>query len=383
MLGEHAVSAGEQTLEVCLVLKDRGWILEKMAERLAAGLAHWNVRVSIALYPSPSADINHWMWFCDVGGQLLARNTLLVTHVDRAAKLHVLKHRLRKADMAICMSRMTLEALAQRGIPRAKLCYITPAHDGTAMPKRIVIGITSQIRADGAKREDILIETCQAIRLDLFHFEIIGPNWAKVIPYFEAAGATVNYHPGAKDNASHRQLVLDRLQTFDYYLYMGFDEGSMGLLDALAAGIPTIVTPQGFHLDIEHGITHAFSSAAELSAILVSLSQARQQRIDGVSHLTWKNYARQHVQVWRAILDGRHSEVNDLLHNADPARLLPPIPAHGEAWPGPARFYTYREFAAFSADCLMLWELYTGTKLQETPVFRLARSVKRSLVQRS
>jgi hypothetical protein len=163
-------------------------------------------------------------------------------------------------------------------------------------------------------------------------------------------------------------------------MYMGFDEGSMGLLDALAAGIPTIVTPQGFHLDIEHGITHSFSNAAELSAILQSLSRTRQARIAGVSHLTWKTCARQHALVWRAILSNRQSEVSALLHEQDSSRRLPPIPAHSEAWPGPARFYLYRDFSSFLADFLMLWELYTGNQFQATALFRFGRALKRARV---
>jgi hypothetical protein len=49
------------TLKVCLVLKDRGWILEKFAIRLAENLPNWNVNADITLQPSPTADINHWM----------------------------------------------------------------------------------------------------------------------------------------------------------------------------------------------------------------------------------------------------------------------------------------------------------------------------------
>jgi hypothetical protein len=89
---------------VCLVLKDRGWILEKIATRLAKHLSNWKVESEIAYFPSPTVDVNHWMLYCDLDGQLYSKNTLAITHVDRPAKLHVLKQRLKKTDMGICMS---------------------------------------------------------------------------------------------------------------------------------------------------------------------------------------------------------------------------------------------------------------------------------------
>ena len=41
----------------------------------------------------------------------------------------------------------------------------------------------------------------------------------------------------------------------------------MGFLDACAAGVKTIVTPQGYHLDAMRGITHGFKELPELVAI--------------------------------------------------------------------------------------------------------------------
>ena len=158
-----------EPLTVRLVLKDRGWILEKFALRLAENLPNWNVQADIDERPSPTADVNHWMWYCDIEGREVgSRHTLFVTHVDRPAKVLLLKERLKKADLAICMSRMTVEELVRRGIKREKLCFITPAHDGRVTPRRIVVGITSRVRPDGAKREDLLVRLAATMRLDAF-----------------------------------------------------------------------------------------------------------------------------------------------------------------------------------------------------------------------
>jgi hypothetical protein len=350
--------------------------------RLAEHLPNWNIDAEIAGMPSPLADVNHWMYYNDLLGSLVSRNTLAITHVDRPAKQYVLKQRLKKADMGICLSRMTLEQLVLSGIPRQKLCYITPAHDGNAKPKRIIIGITSQIRAGGTKREHVLIQMAQAIRLDAFHFIIIGPNWEKAIPYFKAAGATVDYSPGAyqKDNTEHLRLILDRLSCFDYYLYMGWDEGSMGFLDALAAGIPTIVTPQGFHLDINGGITYPFTDTSELCAIFQKLSKDRQNRIDSVSGLTWNEYARQHALVWRAIMNTERCEnINTLLHDKDIYTTSLPKLSQISLGRNDRCMYTRNNLSVMRDDIKLLWEYYIRTKMQTTFLYRFAKSVYRFL----
>jgi len=203
------------------------------------------------------------------------------------------------------MSRMTMDTLVDLGINPQSLCYVTPAHDGSAILRRTVIGITSRAYADGRKREHLLADLAREMRLNAFHFEIIGAGWEGVIEHLKAAGATVAHYPGTGDFQADYVYTLDRLRSFDYYLYLGLDEGSMGLLDALAAGVETIVTRQGFHLDIENGITHGFMERSELVEIFRALRDRRERLRDAVSSLTWSTYARQHAIVWRYLLAGR------------------------------------------------------------------------------
>jgi hypothetical protein len=222
----------------------------------------------------------------------------------------------------------------------------------------------------------------QAIRLDAFHFIIIGPNWEKAISYLKAAGATVDYSPGAyqKNNTEHLRLILDRLSCFDYYLYMGWDEGSMGFLDALAAGIPTIVTPQGFHLDINDGVTYPFTDTSELCAIFQKLTKDRQKRIDSVSGLTWNEYARQHALVWRAIMNSERCEnINTLLHDKDIYTTSLPKLSQSSLNVNDRCMYTRNNLAVMRDDIKLLWEYYIRTKMQTTFLYRFAKSVYRFL----
>ena len=88
----------------------------------------------------------------------------------------------------------------------------------------------------------------------------------------------------------------------DYYLYWGFDEGSMGYLDALRAGVGTIVTPQGFHLDVKDGITYACRTLSDFKNVLLELQNKRKKVIESVEAWTWENYVKKHLEVWNYLL---------------------------------------------------------------------------------
>jgi hypothetical protein len=284
---------------------NRGWILEKFAVRLAEHLGASGVAAEISDAPSPAADVNHWLLYLYYDGRRTTPSTALITHIDQFAKLRVLNTALETLDAGICLSSMAIDTLVRRGAPREKLCYVVPGHDGLVAAKRYVIGITSRAYGDGRKREWMLVELARAMRLDRFHFEIIGEGWEPIIKDLVAAGATVRHERGTDDYAKDYALTLERIPTFDYYLYTGLDEGSMGFLDALAAGVATIVTPQGYHLDVPGGITHSFMDVDDLVRVFTAIANEGVRRTDSVAALTWARYAEQHALVWRAILEGR------------------------------------------------------------------------------
>ena len=311
-----------RALRVRLILDrpNSQWIIGKFAQRLFENLARWNVVADIGETPSADVDINHWMiyhypWlFYHPGrGPRLGKSTMAITHVDDPIKFNMLKWALEEVvDVGICMSRMTVDDLVRRGVPRRDLTYVTPAHDNAVSPRRIVIGITTRVYPDGRKREDLLLTAARKMRFDAFHFEIMGKGWDNMIPHLEAAGATVAYHRETESYQQDYVAMIERIPKFDYYLYMGLDEGSMGILDALAAGVGTIVTPQGFHLDVEGGITHSFWSADDLRAAFERIAGERQQRIDSVKHLTWLEYARRHALLWRTLIDEGKDSISSL-----------------------------------------------------------------------
>jgi hypothetical protein len=194
--------------------------------------------------------------------------------------------------------------LIQMGIPELKIWYVLPALDSLVRPRRIRIGITTRLYKDGRKREKLLVQLSKEMSLEQFSFEIFGSGWEEIIPLLQKAGAEVVYDPGSDDWQGDYQRIVTAVRNFDYYLYLGMDEGSLGTLDAYTAGVKTIVTAQGFHMSLPGGITHPFTEYQELKAIFMQLVSNNTAPGRRLSSWTWASYAREHALIWEQLLSG-------------------------------------------------------------------------------
>lgn len=274
------------------------WILGKFAGQLCKHLNKQGVSADVSKVPDAEADINHHIIYTYYDGRRSSTDTVMVTHIDTPWKLRSLKSQLVNAEMGICMSADTVRKLSRYGLPREKLCYVNPAHDGVMRPRKLVIGITSKVQPTGCKRESLLVDLAGRISAGSFRFEIMGAGWESVVAKLRERGVEVMYH----DHFDYK-AYCEVMPRFDFYLYLGEDEGSMGFLDALAAGVPTIVTPQGFHLDVPGGITYAFHNGRQLADAFAKIEVARRHRVHSVSSWTWEEYARQHLLIWEDVLN--------------------------------------------------------------------------------
>jgi len=294
------------------------WILGKFARNLNEELIKLGVDSDISNVSDPQADINHHIIYINYdyskGSNL---DTLMVTHIDDYRKFNLLKKQLQVAGMGICMSAPLMNDLIVGGISQEQLCYINAAHDGLMKPRPFAIGITSQVKPDGCKREHLVAELAHHISPEFFIFKIMGSGWENVIGQLEKKGFTVEYHSGfAYEN------YIKLMESIDYYLYTGQDEGSMGLIDALAAGVKTIVTPQGFHLDAPNGIVHPFNTLEELVEVFNTITQEKKRLMNAVSDWTWPDYAKKHLEIWQYLKEPKRNfssryrdGLNSLLRN--------------------------------------------------------------------
>lgn len=287
------------TMKVRIVnYETSSWILSKFAVRLRDHLADFGVDVDLAQTPSRRADINHHVIYQNYDGRRNSIDTLMLTHFAFPKETELARVQLENAALGVCMSQPTFEFLVQAGFPRHKLIVAHPGHDGMISPRPVVLGLTTRVYQDGRKREHLLREVAPYLRPTSFHFRIMGDGWSEIVRDLRKRGFQVDYW-----KRFHFGQYCELMRSLDYYLYTGQDEGSMGFLDAVAAGIPTIVTPQGFHLDVPRGITHPFQTLDDLTSILTKIDSDRRERSNLLNTWTWENYAKTHLQAWSKLLD--------------------------------------------------------------------------------
>lgn len=263
-------------------------ILTKFAVRLEEELKKLKVKVSVSNEADPKADINHHINYWPYKPNK-TKNTLMITHIWEGYKLDTVKEGMKTADKGICMSADMIEYLVEQGIPRKKLAYVLPAHDGLPRKPK-VISILTNVYPDGCKREQMFYQLCKVIDKSKFHFIIMGTGWEHILKAIDGLQYT---YLGQFDYEKHREI----LDASEYSLYFGLDEGSMGILDAKNAGQRIITTPVGFNKAM--GIDYPFTTQDELNAIFKGLEA------NPVKDWTWENYARKHCQIWKKLNDQR------------------------------------------------------------------------------
>lgn len=263
-------------------------ILSKFARKMYDELEKTKgVTVTMGNVPNPEADINHHINYLPYKhtGTI---NTLMVTHIWEGYKLDTLREHMNTADMGVCMSLDTVQQLVGYGIPENKLTYVLPAHDGQKRRFQVV-AILTNVYPDGCKREGMFTELVKTLDLNQWAFRIMGGGWEDILTPLVAQGLQVDYFQKF-DPEVHQKI----LESSDYALYFGNDEGSMGLLDAKNAGLRTIGTPQGFNLDMD--LDYYFDDQKGLNEIFVELSK------NSVKDWTWKKYVKDHLKIWKKLL---------------------------------------------------------------------------------
>jgi hypothetical protein len=276
------------------------WILGKFALKMQEHLTILGSEVSISKSTDINADINHHIIYENYSGIVSNNDTMMITHIDSNQKISHLKNTISSAKLGICMSKDTMLKLTLLGLPAEKLCYVNPAHDGDFTPKKIQVGFASRWYDDGRKREFLLKDLINHLDNRFFAFKIIGQGWEFIVELMKKKGFDVIYFPEFDLNAYKKTM-----SEIDYYLYTGLDEGQMGFVDALASGVKTIVTPQGYHLDAKGGITHQFISSNELIDVFDSIYFEKIRLIKSVEDWTWKNYSIKHLELWCNLLGNK------------------------------------------------------------------------------
>lgn len=296
---QHAVRLKER-LKIRIIYRNDGWILEKFARKLQEELTKLGQMVDIAETEDVNADVNHYIPYYRLNqfwGNTHTVTTSMITHIDCTVKRDLIEYQTNHGAYGVCMSEDTMNMLARWGIPRTKLCYVNPAHDREIIPKKIVLGITNKcysILGDLKKRDDLILLVCRELDPQYFMLKIMGTGWDDIVGELRKAGYEVEYYP-----EFNKEIYNELMPSLDYWIYYGFDEGGMGFLDALAAGVKTIVTPQGYHLDVKGEMIYFCRTISDFINVLKNIQNEKKKIVDSVKEWTWENYARKHLEIWR------------------------------------------------------------------------------------
>lgn len=292
------ICSPKDKLKICIVYINDGWIFGKFANKMQDELNKMGYEAYISKQEDPMADINH---FISYGGlQRFYSNsktirTTMITHIDCLSKVNLIKFQAENNAVGICMSSETMRKLTLWGVPRDKICYVNPAHDGDMKPRKIVLGITNRCyhEYDFRKRDDLILKVCEQLNSDHFKLKIMGAGWNNIVGQIRQLGFEVEYY-----EEFDKDIYQELMPSLDYWLYYGFDEGAMGYLDALAAGVKTIATPQGYHLDTTYKITYPCSTISDFINILQQIQNEKSEITNAVKDWTWENYAKKHLEIW-------------------------------------------------------------------------------------
>ncbi len=264
-------------------------ILSKFANKLNDNLIKLAEKSTIGAVPNRDVDINYHINYLPYKHENSpdTLNALYITHIFEGYKLDAVRKGMETADIGICMSDDTRFQLIKWGLPKDKLVTVLPAHDGLVR-RHQVVSILTNVYPDGCKREEMFTKLVKTLDFNKWAFRIMGSGWSEILTPLVVEGLQVDYFNDFNYDI-HKQI----LESSDYSLYFGIDEGSMGILDSANAGVRTIAPNIGFHKDI--GIDYPFETQEELNGIFEKLSK------NNVKDWTWNNYAKQHLEIFNSL----------------------------------------------------------------------------------
>ncbi|MDB2478813.1 hypothetical protein N9X34_04215 [Alphaproteobacteria bacterium] len=313
-------------MRILLHLSERnaGWIIEKIARRLKQELENLGHTVDCSNELSNEYDVIHFMSYAWAQKTCAPCTSFSITHIDDRYKLKEINEKLDVLDIGICFS-SHMEQYVRTKLQKTNVTHILPAHDEIIQPRKIIFLITSKIYKDGRKNEQWLQTGIKEVfKSNELTIIIHGSGWDKIVSKLREQSYDVMYHPGTHNNEADYNLILHDLKRADFYVYLGFDEGSMGTLDAKLAGVKCVVSDQGFHQDICDQNDYLFDTYSSFVKTLKKIKLLTQIK-PLLKSLSWKNYAKAHQHLWCQLLGvdkGRLSEHNELAINSKASQAV-------------------------------------------------------------
>jgi hypothetical protein len=299
------VDYGNHRIQIVLDPVHKDWVIEKLARKLIEFYPN-SCAPELTYVPSTKFPITHWMHYQNVSLDYVKKssgvNTFLVPHVDTQEKEVTLRRLVEAGGIPIFMSKQHALEISKRldlpELPRS----ILPGSDVAGLQEKLRIVISSNFYPDGRKNEHYFTLLAKEYSLRNFHFTFIGKSWKQTGKQLEKSGATVEFLDPSDRGYLGYKTQVDLIRGFDLFLYLGFDEGSLGSLDAYLLGVPLLISRQGFHMEFEETKNlRLFANYEEFVAQLMQIEIRGRPSNEVAKKWTWYSYASAHQQLWESL----------------------------------------------------------------------------------
>lgn len=266
---------------------NKGSIIEKICKRFSEELGSLSKKVRIrdkCDHKSDNSIFMHYQNLVLCPSECSSRKFAFVYHVDDLKKLHTVQKLLSHGVTLLFVSTAQMKFI-QTILPikkrRNQLQFVgigtDLAFNNEINPTRpVTIGIASNLYPDSRKNEKWILDALCLLDPRKVRIEFCGKRWEEYADYLRERHFTVQVKSiRARNYLSEYEVLLRVMKKWDVSIYAGFDEGSLGILDAYFSGCKVLVTKQGFHLDLQLTKDSYFVSKFGMKRKLLSIVESK------------------------------------------------------------------------------------------------------------
>jgi glycosyltransferase involved in cell wall biosynthesis len=284
-------------MKIHIVTLKSGWILQKIAERIAKYNPYDEVKITIGHQPVRSCDVN---FFIDLENCYNSKNKtncdfVFFTHA-KFNDIKLLKKTISNLDGPhlkgfISMNYRYTKILEGIGVSKNKIATITPGETKNMFPlRKIILGIVSR----GDRKwygKNFIKEWMSICDLSNFEIKILGSGWEDLLPLAESKNIDLSI---IKDTEKSYDFYPSFYKSIDYLLIpCTYTAGPMSMQEALSTGIPVISADVGFtNYEFKADYVYPPGNVDELIKICKDIEEPRVNRRNQVCNMTWENYSK-------------------------------------------------------------------------------------------
>lgn len=301
---ERALHNKINSVEIILDYGSRGWILEKISQRVKTELKLLNCQAVIRYKPKFDTDVTFWIQYSDktlkqnLKSEIVNIRSALVTHVDDSNKLLRVRNLVKFGVIPIFMSNEHAELIARTISDKTIFKSVHIGSDVADIEKLFHVGIVSNCYPDGRKNENWLVNFANCGLLENVELTIIGRGWEKIVRRINPKTKKINLYNGVEKPYPDYNRIIKIQKSFDLFCNFGFDEGSLGALDSYLLGKSLLVSKQGFQSSFNIDDNSFFEDFSEAKVKFQLKKDIFFSTIPNQDLWKWKNTVKELVNHW-------------------------------------------------------------------------------------